>query len=411
MIPSTTSTLPSTSTSTSTNSARRARGCPFAASPSAPPRRVVDLERARHRFGPLVDRVAALYRVGDPGWSRADHDASVEPPAWLDEARCARAGQTLRRYGALTGLVLRNLSLPLSYRAPVGVKPLVATGRLIDQAGPRLYRTAEFVIESFQPGAMDCGGSHWRAAGKIRTIHQRVRMSLHARGWDPDELGAPLPQPDLAATALLFGPITVEGLRRLGASITRAEADDIAHFARALAHGQGVLPELQADTHEEALELFAVVTALNGPTSEDGRRLMRALLEVPNLLGKTLLGRGVAPLVALFHRSVAAHLLGDKARELGISTPAWAGLALRPIARGPLTRRWLTPAHDAAIAWVLRRGRASTRANDDVRTNMLTLKRARHARRRPHEICRRAPRSTALGSRSAWLSLAPPRCR
>lgn len=253
--------------------------------------------------------------------------------------------------------MLRDLALPMSYQAPAGVEPLIRSGQLVHHAGPRLYRTAEYVIAAMQPGAMLPGSAHWQTAAKIRGIHQRAREGMLAGGWKAED-GSPLPQPDLAATALLFGPVTIEGLRRLGATITEAEADDVAHFARALAHGQGVLPELQADTHAEALALFDALTALNGPTSDDGRTLMQALLDIPYTLSESWSERLVAPLLRSIHSSVAAHLLGDRAVDFGITTPAWAGAALRPLARSLINHRALAPLHDAAIARVLRRGRA-----------------------------------------------------
>jgi len=321
-----------------------------------PPGRVVGLDGARARLGPLADRVAALYHVGDPSW-RSDDASAIDPPAWLDVARCERAGLTLRRFGILTVIVLRDFALPMSYQAPAGVEPLIRSGKLVEHAGPRLYRTAEYVIGAMQPGAMRPGAAHWKTAARIRGIHQRAREGMLAAGWKVED-GSPLPQPDLAATALLFGPVTIEGLRRLGAPITEAEADDVAHFARVLAHGQGVLPELQADTHAEGLALFDALTALNGPTNDDGRTLMQALLDIPYTLSESWAERLVAPILRSLHSSVAAHLLGDRAHDFGITAPTWAGAALRPLARSLISHRALAPIHDMAIASVLRRGRA-----------------------------------------------------
>ena len=50
--------------------------------------------------------------------------------------------------------------------------------------------------------------------------------------------------------------VILEGLRRLGCHIDGDEADAVAHVSRAMAYGQGVVAELQADTHDEALDLF-----------------------------------------------------------------------------------------------------------------------------------------------------------
>jgi hypothetical protein len=326
--------------------------------PRDAPRRVVGLDEARRRHGPRVDDIAALHHVGDPDWPVDEAPPTVPPPSWLDPDRCDRGGAVLRRFGVATSAVLRVYALPLSYLSPAGVRPLGATRALIDQAGPRVYRTADYVLETHQRGALHPDGPHWRTAATVRTQHARVRRLLWSRGWDPAD-GAPLPQPDLAATALLFGPITVDGLRRLGAPIRDDEADDVAHLARAMAYGQGVVPRLWADRHDDALELFAAITSLDGPPSDTGRDLMAALLDIPHTLGRTRLDRLLAPLLSHSYRSLSVHLLGpEHARALGIEGRGRLGRALGRLVPGPHHHRALTPVHDAVVAAITRRGQA-----------------------------------------------------
>lgn len=324
--------------------------------PAEVPSRVVGLEAARARWGAEVDVVVSLLHVGDPGYS----DHALEPisaplPAWLDADRCTRGGRVLRRYGLITSSVLRCYALPLSYLSPVGVLPLVATGQLVESAGPRLYRTAQYVIGTQRPGAMAEGGAGWRVSKHVRLLHERVRRRLWADGWDP-ALGSPIPQPDLAATALLFGPVTVEGLRTLGARISAAEADDVAHLSRAMAWGQGVVEALQADDHETSMALFERVTALNDAADPNGVALMDALLRVPYTLGRTSLDRAIAPPLHRLYQSLAAVLLGDAAPALGVHSRGRMARLFRGLTPWMPGSEGFAGIQDRTVDWVIARG-------------------------------------------------------
>jgi len=304
--------------------------------------------------------------VGDPDWPTTNAPERVAAPAWLDPSRCDRAGLTLRRHGLLTSAVLRSYALPLSYLSPSGVRPLLFTGELVDHAGPRLYRTAAYVLQTHAPGAMHPDGAAWATAATVRTMHQRTRQQLRDRGWPHPE--APLPQPDLAATALLFGPLVVDGLRHLGADLSEAEADDVAHLARAMAHGQGVVPELQADTHAEAMALFGELTADDTTPCDGGRRLMDALLGISHQLARTPLDRAMAPGLRALYRSLSVHLLGPgPARALGLRGRGRLGRSLGWLTRMPLYGRRAAPVHDAAVRWVMRRGEARMHPSGPVK--------------------------------------------
>jgi len=317
------------------------------------------------RDTPSSPDLAHWSTVGDPDWPTTDAPARVAAPPWLDPDRCDRGGHALRRHGLLTSAVLRSYSLPLSYLSPAGIRPLLFTGRLVDDVGPRLYRTASYVNETQQPGALHPDGPAWATAARVRTVHQHIRTQLRSRGWPHAE--PPLPQPDLAGTALLFGPLVVEGLRHLRADLSDDEADDVAHLARAMAHGQGVVPELQADTHTDAMALFGALVAEEGPADEGGRRLMTALLDIPHHLARTPLDRAIAPGLRSFYRSVAVHLLGpEHARQLGLQGRGRLGRSLSLLGRGPWFHPAVAPVHDRTIRWVMARGRermeAGTRA-------------------------------------------------
>ena len=164
---------------------------------------------------------------------------------------------------------------------------------------------------------MAVDGPGTRACIRVRWTHAVVRAMLLRRGFDP-AWGVPMPQPDLAATALLFGVVAVEGLRRLGAEIPEDDADVVAHLYRVVADRVGVSPELQTDTHAEGRERFARLTALHGPPDGDSRALTDALMSTPVTGARTNLERVVGHAARWAMRGVAGGLLGPLAPDLGL---------------------------------------------------------------------------------------------
>lgn len=311
--------------------------------------RVSGLGPARARWGARADEVAASFCVGDPladaavaamagdlGQARRwlhvglDGGAMPGPPAlvelledaqrvlpWQDTRRCDRGAQVLRRNLTAAALVLRCYGLPLAYASPVGNKPLVATGRLVHDTQRRLRETARFVWGTQAPGAMRIGGAGWRACVHVRLAHASVRAGLRRRGWSRD-WGAPLPQPDLAATGLLFGVKAVEGMRAMGIAISQDDADDVAHLYRVVSARVGVQPELLVDGHEEGRGLFALLTALHGAPDEDSVRLTDALMHCALLDAPGVLARASGRAVRWWMRGVSGGLLGNEADALGL---------------------------------------------------------------------------------------------
>tara|TARA_R110002073_G_scaffold86690_1_gene205852 strand:+ start:8388 stop:9404 length:1017 start_codon:yes stop_codon:yes gene_type:complete len=330
---------------------------------TAPYARLAGLATAEKRYGPQIHKLAPWFGVGDTSWDLASPPHRVEAPPWLDAKRCDRGGLVLRRHGVFASMVLRAYALPLSYLSPVGIRPLVASGELLRQAAPRLLRTANYVVETHQQGAMHPGGPGWQTAASVRTIHQRIRQRLIEEGW-PEEFGDPIPQADVAVTALLFGPLTVKGLRMLGMRISPQEADDVAHLSRAIAYSQGVVAELHTDTHNDAIDLFERMTSLNGPADDDGRALMRALLDIPYTLAKSKPQLAMASLQKSFYEGLTAELLGDaQAKALGLAKNDSVIRRLRRITQTPgLFHPRLAPVHDQLIQSILKLGEARMQA-------------------------------------------------
>lgn len=312
-------------------------------------RRVVGLDLARARWGARADAVVAAYQVGDPladaavaatlgdtTTGRRQLIAALErgpihgPPAlralvedaraplpWQDRASSDRGAAAMRRLAPWAALVLRCYALPLAYASPIGNKPLAMTKRLVVDADRRLTETARFVWATQEPRAMEVGAPGWSACVRVRWTHAVVRAGLRRGAW-PDSWGAPLPQPDLAATGLLFGVKAVEGMRSLGLELSEGDADGIAHLYRIVAARIGVSAELQAPDFTAGLDLFALLTSMHGEPDTDSVRLTDALMRTPIAQADSITGQAVARAASWWLRGVGGGLVNTQAGGLGL---------------------------------------------------------------------------------------------
>ncbi len=280
------------------------------------PSRFTNLPASRALFGDRVDRLGAYLTRTDPvadaaaasldaipggaGWQvfrriangddvgeapaalRAFFDAISRVPVWVDWELVHRGGQLLLRAGWLGGLVLGLKSLVLAYASPAGNKPLVLSGRLVEQAASRLNETARFVGATIAADGLRPHAPGWRVTLKVRLIHARVRhMILRSGRWDADAWGAPINQHDEAGTLLLFSVAVLEGLRQLGLRVASDEAEAYMHLWRWSGWLMGIDPELLPATENEGKRLAKIIEATQGRPDDDSRALTRALLESP----------------------------------------------------------------------------------------------------------------------------------
>lgn len=323
---------------------------------------MVGVAETRGRFGNLAERLApSLYR-GDPAadavvdellrlpideqrrrvdvameTGRADgalgaliEEASSVPP-WVDWQRLDRAGRILFRAGLLGGMTLGLRCLVYGYVAPAGNKPLALSGALTKMADRRLAETGRFVKSACTEGEMHPGARGWTTTLKVRLMHARVRrLSQEHPRWDFGAWGTPINQHDMMATILLFSSVFVEGVRRLGVTVTPQEADDYQHLFRWVGRVIGVDDELLPATFDEAERLGAFIRMTQGPPDEDSQRLVDALIEGPLRAARTPEERRRAQRQVALSRSLCRSLTDDElADRLGLPRDG-----LRHVTRG-----------------------------------------------------------------------------
>lgn len=282
------------------------------------PTRYVNLDAARARHGDRVDRLGRMLFEGDPladavvealaTRPRIERDALVDRclaegidavpdappelralfeeldrvPFWVERDRLDRGGAVILRAGILAGLVLGAYSLVLGYCSPAGNKPLAFSGRLEEDAPRRLAETTRFVEAVVLPRGMSRFGDGFKACVKVRLVHAAVRRMLaRSDRWRTNDWGAPINQPDMAGTAMLFSLVVLDGLERLGFRTTSAEREDLLHLYRYVARVMGVREELCFASEHEARAFWDLLTTTQAEPDDDSRALTRALFEGP----------------------------------------------------------------------------------------------------------------------------------
>lgn len=269
---------------------------------------MVDLVEARRRGDPLADAVVresypegrsavgalnqALRSVdrnndavpdGIPASLRTylDSGADVGRAAggW-DEERLALGARLHVDYVFHLPIVLQFGTMPLLYCGADGVKVLAFTGRLSRHTHRRAVESGQFVHDVMDPAGFAPSGRARRTAQKVRLLHAAVRHAILSSGepWDVDVLGVPIHQAHLLGTMFSFTITVLDGLARLGAVFSEAEAE--AYYYRWTAIGQlmGIEPGLIPPSLDDARGVFTALQDQSFGTSEEGRRLWRSWL-------------------------------------------------------------------------------------------------------------------------------------
>lgn len=256
-----------------------------------------DLERARGIGDGPIDAVIEalgdeawiinaalrhLHRNGDPLPEATPAPlrtalASIEPPAWLDMARCRRAQRWASAHLFHITVALFCASLPTAYGAARGARVLAATGRMrAGELDERINATAQFVLDVVQEDGFGEAGAAIRAIQKVRLVHAAVRTRLVKTGMRTDEI--PINQEDMLGTLFGFSVVVLRAAAALGVEITAEQAEDYYHLWRGAGSMLGIREELLPDTLCEARDASARITRRHLAASSHGCELMAELL-------------------------------------------------------------------------------------------------------------------------------------
>jgi len=278
-----------------------------------PPRRFVNVDQARAKFGASIDCLSQLLFAGDPladdlveafvklppgaGQRLLEQaitqgiDSVQDPPpelvalfreldhvpAWVDKDALERGGELLFRSGWFGGISLAT-SLLYGYASPCGNKPLVFSGRLDKDTPRRLIETSRFVQATCKPNGLSRFGDGFAITAKVRVMHAHVRRMLLTSGrWSTEDWGLPANQHDMGGTALLFSVIVIDTLTNFGFDFEPEEIHLYMQLWRYSGYLMGVHSEVLPTSQREAKRLAQMIAATEEGADDDSRRLSRAM--------------------------------------------------------------------------------------------------------------------------------------
>ncbi|WP_237047839.1 oxygenase MpaB family protein [Lentzea guizhouensis] len=262
-----------------------------------------------------VNRVLAEFRGNDtpipenlPPSVRDYLVATDSPPAWMDAERVARAHEFFLDDGVHVASVLSFGAMVNCYAQPRPSKVLTLTHRL-NQPHRRLSETSQFVLDMMEPNAFGGGGGFVPTIQKTRLIHAAVRYFVsRSPEWDLETEGVPVCQQDLLGALLIFSVQVVEGMRRIGISVTDTEAEDYYHVWRVAGAVLGIREDAMPETFAEAEELSATMVRASYAPSPEGVELTRNLIA---LYEKFIPGKAFDGVVAAMVRQVVDPEVAD----------------------------------------------------------------------------------------------------
>ncbi len=247
-------------------------------------------------------------------------------PAWANTDAIQAGEQVFWRFGPELIVILLCYSLPFCYLGKDGVPVLALTTRLLSNPARRILETAQMVVDVMQRGGMTSDqGRGRRTIQKVRLMHAAVRcLAPTSTAWK-QAYGIPVNQEDLTGTLLAFSWIGLDGLRKLGISVSDADQEAYFHTWLLVGHLLGIRPEmLPKDTRDAGMLADALARRQFGPCAE-GQEMTRALTGMMANVVPGDVFRNVPPLLIRY-------FLGQQWAEwLGITGDRWSEVAGAPL--------------------------------------------------------------------------------
>lgn len=292
-------------------------------------------------------------------------------PSWTDAQRIRRGEQVFWQYGSVIVTCLFCYGLPACYAARKGVQVLALTARLHSNTTRRIIETAQMMVDVMRPGGLARGGKGIRTVQKVRLMHAAVRHLIGKHdSWNP-AWGAPINQEDLAGTLMAFSWIVVDGLRKLGYSLSDQDAEDFLYAWRVVGSLMGIRDEMLPADIRSAAALMQAIAARQYAACPEGQELTRDLMKmlqyhlpgnifdpVPAALTRYLLGDAASDLLAI-ERHTLLSALALPMRLIGLKTDA-------ALDRSPALRQLSTIFSRKLIESIVLVGRGGTRVSFDL---------------------------------------------
>ncbi len=251
-------------------------------------------------------------------------------PDWADPDLMTLGQELFAEFVPQFGLALWMASIPAGYAGARDAVVLQRTAELVSHPKRRFLETGQFVIDVMTAGGLAPDGAGTADIRHVRLMHAAVRYMLQheaadlgAPAWDPSD-GVPLNQEALLATQFTFSVVGLRSLKRFGVNISEREAEAYIHLWSVIGHLMGVRADLLPLDHAASEVVWDRIMAKEYATSDGGKVLTAAAIEVmrdmlPGRLGDGLPASGIR------------FLLGnDTADLLGVPRSNWTAALFLP---------------------------------------------------------------------------------
>ena len=203
---------------------------------------------------------------------------NMQMPSWLDFSKIQKGAAFYQKHWFNIQIMLGCYSLPYCYLAGDGVKVLYMSKQLRENTVKRLQLTNDFTLRVINPDNYK-NSLVAQSVARVRIFHAANRYHILQSGkWD-DSWGAPINQEDMAGTNLAFSFISIRGLRKLGYTVSKEEAESYQHLWNVVGYLMGVNEHFLPETLTEAHTLDAVIAKRQFRPSNEGVELAKALIE------------------------------------------------------------------------------------------------------------------------------------
>lgn len=216
---------------------------------------------------------------------------SSELPTWYSPEKVLMGEKVFSEFGPEIFMLLNVSALPICYTCANGAQVLYDTGRLmshnsdIDPLARRLMETGQMIFNVLAEGGLAPKGSGIVTIQKVRLIHAAIRYYLknnaqqNGFAWETKKFGEPINQEDLAGTLMSFGPVILNGLKRLEIELNEEQIDAYIHCWKVVGHLMGIKEALLPDSYQESFQLASKILAHQSAASEAGVALTNSCIE------------------------------------------------------------------------------------------------------------------------------------
>lgn len=298
------------------------------------------LDRAKNTADPLADQVVEdlivsgeLHRINDilAGLDENDEvipeglpnsltlylEESAAFPSWTDFDKIKIAQDLFVEYGPNFGVALMFQSLPTLYAGSKGgAQILYKTGQMGDHFQRRASETLRFILDAMEPGGLEASGKGIRAIQKVRMMHAAIRFFSKKSGMMPEDgsWGEPINLEEMAGTLVAFSAIAMQGVEKLGVSLSNDEKQAYMHTWRVIGNMLGIKDEFIPKDVASAYNQWSKLDVRNFARTEAGVGLMKSHVDFLEKMVPGTVIDGVVPAMMryLMGNRIAVNILGVK---------------------------------------------------------------------------------------------------